>query len=58
MICYLPVKNESYNDYKVISAPADPAAGYTRAYPKTIDANNEGMYVKMEINGAIQEVKL
>jgi hypothetical protein len=45
-------------DHKIITAPANPASGYVRAYPKTVDSNNEGFFVKQKVNGAVVEVQL
>lgn len=48
---------DNFLDQKVISAPANPAASYLRLYPKTVDANNEGLFVKEKVNGAVVEVQ-
>jgi len=48
----------SYLDLDVMSTPGDPSAGTGRLYLKTIDANNEGLYIKMEQAGSIQEVQI
>jgi parallel beta-helix repeat protein len=45
-------------DHKVISAPADPGAGYVRPYAKQIDSNNDGYFLKKRLNGAVVEVQL
>jgi len=45
-------------DRKTISAPADPASGYVREYPKAIDANNDAIFIKQKINGAVVEVRM
>jgi hypothetical protein len=50
-----------FNDFaedRIVSAPADPAAGFARRYAKVIDANNDGLFVKRKINGAVIEVML
>jgi hypothetical protein len=54
----VPVIDENYKDSKIISAPADPGAGYIRSYPKTIDSNNEGFFEKRKLNGAVVEVQV
>jgi hypothetical protein len=51
-------KTMSYEDNTTISAPANPATGFTRRYAKVVDANNDGLFVKRKINGAIVEVQL
>jgi len=40
------------------SAPSDPSAGTGVMYVKTIDSNNEGLFVKMKKNGSIVEVQV
>jgi len=50
-----------FNDFieqKAISAPSSPATGFVRAYPKTIDANNDGLFIKRRLNGAVVEVQI
>jgi hypothetical protein len=53
-----PVQMEDYEDTKIISAPANPSTGYNRRYSKQIDSNNEGVFAKMKVNGAVVEVQL
>lgn len=53
-----PTLGASYLDLDVMSTPGDPSAGTGRLYLKTIDANNEGLYIKMEQAGSIQEVQI
>jgi hypothetical protein len=53
-----PIQAEDYQDAKVISAPADPTTGYIRRYPKTVDANNDGWFIKAKVNGAVQEIRI
>ncbi|MDC3251749.1 hypothetical protein OAU96_02440 [Planctomycetota bacterium] len=40
------------------SAPSDPSSGTGTMYVKTIDTNNEGLFVKMKKNGSIVEVQV
>lgn len=40
------------------SAPSDPSAGTGVMYVKTIDSNNEGLFIKMKKNGSIVEVQV
>jgi len=47
-----------HQDHKVISAPASPASGYVRIYAKQVDSNNDGLFCKVKINGAVQEVQI
>ena len=54
----LGFQTEGFGDYKIIATPADPAAGYVRVYPKTLDANNEGLFVKLKIGGVVTEVQI
>ena len=49
---------DNYDDEKVITAPASAASGYARRYAKQVDANNDGLFVKRKINGAVVEVQL
>lgn len=42
-------------DIEKISTPADPAAEVGRLYFKTIDSNNNGLFIKLKKNGAIVE---
>jgi hypothetical protein len=52
------VQFSQYNDDKVITIPANPSTGFTRRYAKTVDSNNDGLFVKRKINGAVVEVQL
>jgi hypothetical protein len=52
------VQFSQYNDDKVITIPANPSTGFTRRYAKLVDANNDGLFVKRKINGAVVEVQL
>ena len=40
------------------SAPSDPSAGTGVMYVKTIDSNNEGLFIKRKKNGSIVEVQV
>tara|TARA_R110002167_G_scaffold3558_4_gene17215 strand:+ start:169 stop:657 length:489 start_codon:yes stop_codon:yes gene_type:complete len=40
------------------SSPADPSAGTGVMYVKTIDTNNQGLFIKMKKNGSIVEVQV
>ena len=40
------------------SAPSDPSAGTAVMYVKTIDSNNEGVFIKMKKNGSVVEVQI
>lgn len=50
--------NSVYVDMDDMAEPADPAAGSVRYYSKQIDANNNALFVKKEIGGAIVEVEI
>lgn len=49
-------KTYNYEDAVVVSTPADPSTGTVRKYAKTVDANNDGYFMKRKVNGAIVEV--
>ena len=51
-------RHEEEIEHKVISAPPNPIAGYVKVYPKQIDANNDGYFVKARIAGAVREVRI
>ena len=40
------------------SSPSDPSAGTGTMYVKTIDDNNQGLFIKLKKNGSIVEVQL
>lgn len=44
-----------YLDFDKIAAPADPGAEIGRQYFRTIDANNNGLFIKLKKNGSIVE---
>ncbi len=46
------------SEENVVTAPTDPAANKIRRYPKQVDANNDGYFVKRKVNGAVVEVQL
>jgi len=46
----------NYAEFWQTSAPADPATTRSRLYQRTIDASNEGLFVKIKKAGAIAEV--
>lgn len=48
----------SYEDWTKISAPASPTLEIGREYFKQVDTNNNGLFVKSKINGAVVEVQL
>ena len=47
-----------YFDMQVQSAPVNPAASNGRVYLKTIDSNNDGLFIKVKKNGGFQEVQI
>lgn len=49
---------DGFIDLSSITIPADPATTVGRAYVRGIDANNEGLFVKIKQAGAIVEVQL
>ena len=40
------------------SSPSDPSSGTGIMYVKTIDSNNQGLFIKMKKNGSIVEVQV
>jgi hypothetical protein len=40
------------------SAPSDPSSGTGTMYVKTIDDNNQGLFIKIKKNGSIVEVQV
>ena len=40
------------------SAPSDPSSGTCTMYVKTIDDNNQGLFIKIKKNGSIVEVQV
>lgn len=53
-----PFQFEKYLDLKVITAPADPSAGYSRLYSKAIDASNDGIFAKIKKSGSFAELPM
>jgi hypothetical protein len=51
------MKNNGYTDFVAMSAPASPSTGTIRQYAKTVDANNDGFFRKVRVNGAVVEVE-
>ena len=49
---------DSYTDMDVITIPADPASGKGRVYVKTIDSNNDGIFIKVKKAGSYVEVQI
>ncbi len=47
-----------YFDMQVQSAPANPATDNGRIYLKTIDASNDGLFMKVKKNGSFTEVQI
>ena len=45
-------------DFTRVSTPSDPATDVGRLYHRQIDANNDGMFVKLKKAGAIVEVRV
>ena len=41
-----------------VSAPADPSTGEGRVYVNAVDANNDGIFIKIKKDGSIQEVQI
>jgi hypothetical protein len=54
----LPATVDNYEDLKVIAAPTSPSAGYGRIYAKVVDANNDGLFIKVKKAGAVVEVQI
>ncbi len=52
----------NYVDFKTVTAPSDPALSGTfqasREYVRAIDANNDGLFIKIKKAGAIAEVQI
>ena len=45
-------------DFTRVATPSDPATNVGRLYHRQIDANNDGMFVKLKKAGAIVEVRV
>ncbi len=50
--------NTNYIDFDQISAPANPSANHGRMYVKQIDANNDGVFIKIKKAGGFVEVQI
>jgi hypothetical protein len=48
----------NYQDLDNISVPDDPATGKGRMYVKTLDGNNDGIFIKVKKAGAFVEVQI
>jgi glucose dehydrogenase len=48
----------SYQDIERIAAPADPATNNGRIYIKQVDANNDGIFIKIKKSGVFTEVQI
>jgi hypothetical protein len=53
-----PALGASYLDITKMSAPANPSADDGRLYVKTIDSNNDGIFIKIKKAGAFVEVQI
>ena len=42
----------------VITIPSDPASGKGRVYVKTIDVDNDGIFIKVKKAGSYAEVQI
>lgn len=49
---------DSYTDLNRIAAPSDPGANVARIYHKQKDVDNDGIFAKYKVGGAITEVEL
>ena len=49
---------DSFNDIARITIPTDPSANYGRMYVKQIDANNDGLFIKVKKSGSYVEVQI
>jgi hypothetical protein len=50
--------NLAYVDLDKITIPANPAADHGRLYVKEVDANNDGLFIKIKKGGTIVEVQV
>lgn len=50
--------NTNYQDWDRIADPGNPAADHGRFYVKQIDANNDGVFVRIKQAGSFQEVQV
>jgi len=49
---------KNYAEFWSVAAPANPVTSRSRLYQKTIDASNEGLFIKIKKAGAITEVQI
>ncbi len=49
---------DSYTDIDKITIPSDPASDKGRVYVKTIDSNNDGIFIKIKKAGSYVEVQI
>ena len=49
---------DSYVDLDKITIPSDPAADKGRIYVKTVDSNNDGIFIKVKKGGSYVEVQI
>ena len=47
-----------YVNIKRISAPVDPSTNEGRLYIKQVDANNDGIFIKIKKSGIFEEVQI
>lgn len=47
-----------YQDMKRISEPSSPSANEGRIYIKQVDANNDGIFIKIKKSGVFEEVQI
>ena len=52
------ISNTNYQDFDKISIPSDPSANHGRVYVKQIDANNDGLFIKVKKAGSFVEVQI
>jgi hypothetical protein len=50
--------NTNYQDFDKISVPSSPATDHGRVYVKQIDANNDGIFIKIKKGGSFVEVQI
>ncbi len=50
--------NTNYQDWDRIADPGNPAADHGRFYVKQVDANNDGVFVRIKQAGSFQEVQI
>lgn len=55
---YEPFDFEAYLDIKVISIPANPAAGYGRFFMYAVDGSNDRLYGLVKVAGSVQNARV